>query len=52
MFIIKERGKFGSALGGPSQFTGFAAFMDSYKNGQTTGNFPQVAKNIHFSQLS
>jgi len=43
MFIIKERGKFGSALGGPRGFTGFAAFMDSYKNGQTTGNFPQIS---------
>ena len=42
MFIIKERGQFGSALGGPSTFTGFAALMDSYKNGGQTGNFPQV----------
>ena len=46
MFIIKERGQFGSALGGPAQFTGFAAFLDSYKNGQQTGNFPQVSQNI------
>jgi len=43
MFVIKERGQFGSALGGPTTFTGFAAFLDSYKNGQQTGNFPQIS---------
>ena len=42
LFLIRERTKVGSAIGGPETFRGLAILLDSYKNGQTTGNFPQV----------
>ena len=42
LFLIKERTKSGGAIGGPTIFQGFALLLDSYKNGQTTGNFPLV----------
>ena len=43
LFLVKERTKTGGAIGGPEQFQGFALLLDSYKNGQTTGNFPLVS---------
>jgi len=43
LFLVKERTKTGGAIGGPEQFQGFALLLDSYKNGQTTGNFPLIS---------
>lgn len=43
LFLIRERTKVGSAIGGPETFRGLAILLDSYKNGQTTGNFPQIS---------
>ena len=43
LFLVKERTKTGGAIGGPEQFQGFALLLDSYKNGQTIGNFPLVS---------
>ena len=43
LFLVKERTKQGSAIGGPERFQGMAVLLDSYKNGGTTGNFPLVS---------
>ena len=43
LFLVKERTKQGSAIGGPERFQGMAILLDSYKNGGTTGNFPLVS---------
>ena len=43
LFLVKERTKQGSAIGGPERFQGFALLLDSYKNGGTAGNFPLVS---------
>ena len=42
LFLVHQRTQKGSAIGGPDTFKGMAVLLDSYKNGQTTGNFPQV----------
>jgi len=43
LFLVKERTKQGSAIGGPERFQGMAILLDSYKNGGTTGNFPLIS---------
>ena len=49
LFLVKERTKQGSAIGGPERFQGMAILLDSYKNGGTTGNFPLVSFNFLLS---
>ena len=49
LFLVKERTKQGSAIGGPERFQGMAILLDSYKNGGTTGNFPLVSFNFFLS---
>ena len=51
LFLVKERTKQGSAIGGPERFQGMAILLDSYKNGGTTGNFPLVS-GFHFIYIS
>ena len=41
--LQQERTKSGGAIGGPHNFIGMAILLDSYKNGNTAGNFPLVS---------
>ena len=52
LFLVKERTKQGSAIGGPERFQGMAVLLDSYKNGGTTGNFPLVSYSFFFKSIT
>ena len=52
LFLVKERTKQGSAIGGPERFQGMAILLDSYKNGGTTGNFPLVSFSFSFTFIT
>lgn len=43
LWYVKEPKHIGEVFGGKNKFTGLGIFIDTYKNGQGTGAFPQVS---------